>query len=98
MTGLVYAAEPAQGGGLLDRMAEAIGFLRDFWWQFLAAGLGCAGLAALGCGKSGTSGPPDVPRPRLNLTPDQEALVKGQNEFAFELYGREPVLGPIGRQ
>src|SRR5690348_5199434 len=54
--------------------------------RFLAAG-----LAALGCGIPGplmaepTAG---EKRPKPNLTPEQQALVKGQNDFAFEIYGK----------
>src|SRR5262245_26943926 len=60
--------------------------------RFLAAGLGFSGLAALGCaGASGTvefEPPPPQPRPLPTLTPGQQALVKGQNDFAVDLYGK----------
>jgi hypothetical protein len=45
VSGIVYAVEPAQGAGLLDRFAATFGFLRDFWWQFLLAGLAAAAIA-----------------------------------------------------
>jgi signal transduction histidine kinase len=45
VSGIVSAVEPAQGAGLLDRFAATFGFLRDFWWQFLLAGLAAAAIA-----------------------------------------------------
>jgi serpin B len=60
--------------------------------HFLAAGLGATGLAALGCGVSSTMTipmpAPDEPRPKPDLTPEQQALVKGQVEFAIDLYSK----------
>jgi serpin B len=59
--------------------------------KFLAAGLGYTGLASLGC--EGVTGsimmtPPPVPRPKPTLSPEQQELVKGQQRFAVELYGK----------
>src|SRR5262245_2785486 len=60
--------------------------------NLLAAGLGFSGLAALGCTMTALpeAPPPDPqqPRPRPDLTPEQQALVKGQTEFAIGLYGK----------